>query len=191
MENAKAAEFVNYFDRIRERTMRVVACVPPHRLDWTYKPGKFTFGDVMRHLGSIERWMFAENARRKPSLYPGHGRELADGYQNIVDYMKRMHEESMSIFRSLSDDDLEKKTMTPGGVELRVGKWLRSMIEHEVHHRGQMYLYLAMLDIPTPPLYGLTEEEVKRRSQSAAQADQPRGQADHAFINDEGAHGSR
>jgi len=78
--------------------------------------------------------------------------------------MSRMHAQSMAIFRSLNDDDLEKKCMTPGGVELRIGKWLRSMVEHEVHHRGQIYLYLAMLEIPTPPLYGLTEEEVKRRS---------------------------
>ena len=70
----------------------------------------------------------------------------------------------MTIFRSLSQDDLEKKCMTPGGVELRVGKWLRSMIEHEVHHRGQIYLYLAMLGVKTPPLYGLTEEEVRARS---------------------------
>jgi len=45
-----------------------------------------------------------------------------------------------------------------------VWKWLRSMIEHEVHHRGQLYLYLSMLDIPTPPLYGLTSEEVRARS---------------------------
>jgi len=81
--------------------------------------------------------------------------------------MQRMHNESMSIFRSLTDDDLEQKCMTPGGVELRIGKWLRSMVEHEVHHRGQIYLYLAMLDVPTPPLYGLTEEEVKRRSVAA------------------------
>ncbi|HEY3056039.1 MAG TPA: DinB family protein, partial [Thermoanaerobaculia bacterium] len=91
-------------------------------------------------------------------------------YDAIIDYMRRMHEESMSIFRSLSDDDLDAKCMTPGGVELRIGKWLRSMIEHEVHHRGQIYLYLAMLEIPTPPLYGLTEEEVKKRSVSAPRA---------------------
>ena len=144
--------------------MRVIACVPPDRIDWAYKDGKFTLGDLMRHLASIERWMFAENAMKRPSRYPGHGRELADGYANIIDFMKKMHDESMAIFRSLSDDDLEKKTMTPGGVELRIGKWLRSMVEHEVHHRGQIYMYLGMLDIPTPPIYGLTEEEVKRRS---------------------------
>lgn len=144
--------------------MRVVACVPPDRLDWTYREGKFTFGDLMRHLASIERWMFAENAQRKPSRYPGHGPELADGYDNVVDYMRRMHAESMAIFSALTDEDLDAKCMTPGGAELRVGKWIRSMIEHEVHHRGQLYLYLGMLDIDTPPLYGLTEEEVKKRS---------------------------
>lgn len=164
MENEKVADFVSYFDRIRERTMRVVACIPPEKVDWTYKDGKFTFGDLMRHLASIERWMFAENAQRKPSAYPGHGRELADGYEATVEFMKRMHGESMAIFRSLTDADFESKCMTPGGVELRVGKWLRAMIEHEVHHRGQIYLYLGMLDIATPPIYGLTEEEVKRRS---------------------------
>ena len=38
------------------------------------------------------------------------------------------------------------------------------MVEHEVHHRGQIDLYLSMLGIPTPPLYGLTSEEVRAQS---------------------------
>ncbi|HEV3485588.1 MAG TPA: DinB family protein, partial [Vicinamibacterales bacterium] len=141
-------ELLTYFDRVRERTMRVVACVPPERIEWTYREGKFTFGDVTRHLASIERWMFAENAQLRPSRYPGHGRELADGYDAIVDYMRRMHAESMEIFAALSEEDLDRKCTTPGGADLRVRKWLRSMIEHEIHHRGQLYLYCAMLDIP-------------------------------------------
>ena len=164
--NGGMHELISYFDRIRERTMRVVACVPPDRLDWTYREGKFTLGDLMRHLASIERWMFAENAQRQPSRYPGHGPELADGYDAVVDYMRRMHAESMAIFSALTDEDLDAKCTTPGGAELRVGKWLRSMIEHEVHHRGQIYLYLGMLGVETPPLYGLTEEEVARRSRT-------------------------
>ena len=163
-----AKELVDYIDRVRERTMRVVACIPPEQVDWTYREGKFTFGDMMRHLAAIERWMFAENAQRRPSRYPGHGRELGATFEELAAYMTSMHAESMAIFRGLSDADLDRKCMTPGGAELRVGKWLRSMIEHEVHHRGQIYLYLGMLDIPTPPIYGLTEEEVKRRSAVAS-----------------------
>ena len=33
-----------------------------------------------------------------------------------------------------------------------------------IHNRGQIYLYLNLLEIPTPPLYGLTAEEVEKRS---------------------------
>jgi uncharacterized damage-inducible protein DinB len=38
------------------------------------------------------------------------------------------------------------------------------MVEHEAHHRGQIYVMLSILGVATPPLYGLTEEEVKARS---------------------------
>lgn len=160
----ESQELVRYFDRVRERTMRVVACIPPEKVNWTYREGKFTFGDLMRHLAAIERWMFAENIAGRPSRYPGHGRELADGYQAAVDYMRRMHVEAMEIFEALTDADLDRKCMTPGGAELAVRKWFRSMIEHESHHRGQLYLYLGILDIPTPPIYGLTSEQVRERS---------------------------
>lgn len=159
-----ALDLFDYFDKVRQRTMRVVACVPPDRVDWTLKEGKFTLGDLMRHLASAERFMFAENAQRRPSRYPGHGKELADGYDAIVAYMRAKHEESMAIFGALTEDDLNAKCMTPGGAEITVWKWMRLMIEHEIHHRGQIYLYLSMLDVPTPPLYGLTEEQVKERS---------------------------
>jgi hypothetical protein len=35
------------------------------------------------------------------------------------------------------------------------------MTEHEIHHRGQIYLYLGILGVPTPPIFGLTSEEVR------------------------------
>ena len=165
MEITSTESFLEYFEKVRRRTRRVVECVPPERIEWTYKEGKFTLGDLIRHLAATERYMFAENARLRPSRYPGHGRELADGHQAVLDFFERAHQESLEIFRALSDADLRRKCVTPGGVEVTVWKWLRSMVEHEVHHRGQIYLYLSMLDVKTPPLYGLTSEEVLERSE--------------------------
>ncbi|MEO1587753.1 MAG: DinB family protein [Bacteroidota bacterium] len=60
----------------------------------------------------------------------------------------------------LSPRDLRHKVRTPAGIEITLWKWLRAMLEHEIHHRGQLYMYLAILGIQTPPLYGLTSEEV-------------------------------
>jgi uncharacterized damage-inducible protein DinB len=42
------------------------------------------------------------------------------------------------------------------------------MPEHEIHHRGQLYMMLGMLDVETPPpLYGMTATDVQRRSTGA------------------------
>jgi uncharacterized damage-inducible protein DinB len=78
-----------------------------------------------------------------------------------------MHSESMDIFRKLSNEDLQQKCVTPGGTPITIWKWLRAMVEHEIHHRAQIYTYLGMLDIATPPIYGLTSEEVRERSRQS------------------------
>jgi len=164
MDVTRVEPFLDYWEKVRGRTRRVVERIPEESLEWTWKPGRFTLGDLVRHLAGIERWMYAENARRLPSRYPGHERSLADGLPAVRSYLESLHAESMAIFRGLTDADLAARCETPGGSEISVGKWLRLMVEHEVHHRGQIYLYLAMLGVETPPLYGLTSEQVRARS---------------------------
>lgn len=164
MEIHTIEPFLDYFGRIHERTRRVAACIPPDRMEWAPREGAFSPGDTLRHLGAIERWMFAENVSGRPSRYPGHGPELAEGYDGPMDYFERMHAESMEIFRALTPEALQARCTTPGGAPMAAWKWLRAMVEHEIHHRGQIYLMLNLLGVPTPPLYGLTSEEVRARS---------------------------
>jgi uncharacterized damage-inducible protein DinB len=164
MEIRTIQPFLQYFGNVRERTLRVARCIPPDRIDWTYAPGKFTFGDLLRHLAVAERYMFAENIQGRSSRYTAHDKSLADGLDTVLAIMDRLHAESMEIFGKLTDDDLQRKCQTPGGTDITIWKWLRSMTEHEIHHRGQIYLYLSILGVPTPPLYGLTSEQVRARS---------------------------
>ena len=158
--------FLDYYEKVRMRTLRVARCIPAEKIDWTYREGRFTLGDLLRHIAAIERFMYAENAQFKPSRYAGHGKDLADGVSAIMEFVESTHRESMEIFRSVTSEDLNKKSVTPGGAPITLWKWLRAMAEHEIHHRGQIYLYLALLDVPAPPLYGLTSEEVAERSRS-------------------------
>jgi len=166
MEITNVDSFLNYYESIRKRTTRVIENIPPDRLDWTPKPGFFTFGDVIRHIASIERYMFAENATGNWSRYPGYGRELADGYDDVLRFWERTHRETIEILRDLSPEDLKRECTTPAGTKLQTWKWLRAMVEHEIHHRGQMYLMLNLCEIERPRLYGLTSEEVLERSES-------------------------
>lgn len=164
MEIRTIQPFLHYFGNVRERTMRVARCVPPEKIDWTYAQGKFTLGDLLRHIAVAERFMWAETLSDRPGRYASHGKELAGNYEEIIALMERLHAESMEIFTKFSDEELLRKCKTPDGAEITKWKWLRLMVEHEIHHRGQIYLYLGMLGVSTPPLYGLTSEEVRARS---------------------------
>lgn len=164
MEILSIPPFLEYCDKVRERTLRLIKVVPPDQLDWSYKPGKFSIGDQIRHIATIERYMFAETIAGRPSAYQGCGKELADGYDNVLTFFNELHEQSLTIFRQLSDADLQRKCTTPGHVEMRIWKWMRAMVEHEIHHRGELYIYLNLLGIKTPPMYGLTAEEVAQNS---------------------------
>jgi uncharacterized damage-inducible protein DinB len=156
--------FLEYFEGIRGRTRRVIACIPQDQLEWSPATRRFSFGDLIRHIAATERYMFGENVRGLPSRYPGHGTDLAAGWDEVMTYFENCHAEAMTIFAALSDEQLRSKCGTPGGISISTWKWLRAMVEHEVHHRGQIYFMLGMLGVPTPPLYGLTEEEVRARS---------------------------
>lgn len=166
MRIVAASEFVEYWRNVRQRTRSTIERIRPEDLEWTYDPGRWTMGDIARHLAGIERDMYAENVAGRPSRYPGHERTLADGLPAVLDYHDRKHAESMAIFAGLTTEQLDAKCETPAGIRITTWKWLRAMVEHEAHHRGQLYLMLGMRGVLNPPIYGLSEEEVRARSVS-------------------------
>lgn len=168
MEFHAIEPFLTYLESVRRRTRTLADYIPGDRVEWSPSEGRFTPGDLVRHIAGAERWMWAENAQGLPSRYPGHGAELANGKTGILEYMDRLHSESVGIFKALTPEQLESRCSTVGGIEMRVWKWMRLMVEHEIHHRGQLYEVLGQMGVETPPLYGLTEPEVKDRSEPLA-----------------------
>lgn len=161
------AGFLEYWPSVRSRTRRLLPIIPPEYLEWVPSEGRWSLGDTARHLSGIERWMYAENMHRRPTRYPGHGRELAEGLDAVIAYHDRCHAGAMDQFRSLTEQDWVDKSTTPAGSTITTWKWARAMIEHEAHHRGQLYFMLGVLQVPVPPIFGLTEPEVLANSKPA------------------------
>ena len=160
------ALLLKYHEQVRKRTLRLIEAIPPDEVEWRYHESKFSVGDLVRHIATTERYIFAESVQFKSPQYPGCGKEMAEGFERVLAFFNTLHKESMEIFSRLTNDDLEKKCLTPAGSHIAIGKWLMLMSEHEIHHRGQLYVYLGLLGIKVPPLYGVTSEEALERSRS-------------------------
>jgi uncharacterized damage-inducible protein DinB len=160
MEVKSIAAFIKYYERTRRITTDVLDVIPPDKINWTYKSGKFTIGDLVRHIATIERYVFMEVIQGNKPAYKGCGKELADGYQDTIRYFHEMHRQSIEILSSMDDGDLHKEIRTLDGKITAVGNFLRALVVHEVHHRGALCIYLNLLGVTTPPVIGLMEEQV-------------------------------
>lgn len=157
---ATVGEFVQYWQSMRARTMRVAQLVPESQIDWAATNGAMSFADILRHLALIERWMFTETVLGRPSRYVSHGDEHASGKGEVLQLMRQLHVDSIEQLLTLAPLDLDRKVSTPAGVPITAWKWLRAMVEHEAHHRGQLYLMLRLCGVTTPPIFGLTSEQL-------------------------------
>jgi uncharacterized damage-inducible protein DinB len=155
---------LEYFESVRTRSLRVMEYIPEDKLDWSYQSGKFTPGDVCRHLALVERRVFAQALQGLPPEYHGCGKEFGATKAEIKQLIAKLHAESLEIFNSFSAEEMEEKALTPDGKPITRWKLVRIMTEHEVHHRGQLYMYLGLLGVSAPPVLGLTAEELVERS---------------------------
>jgi uncharacterized damage-inducible protein DinB len=160
MEIIRADEFIRYYQRIKQRSLKVIRIIPEEQLEFRLQEGDFSLGDLARHIILIERDMYHFNLRGQKSRYQGCGPAYGATLDEILKLYERTMEEMIGLLQDQPPSYFQEKCLTPAGNPIRRGKWLRAMIEHEVHHRGQIYLLLRQLGITVPQIFQLSSEEV-------------------------------
>ncbi|MHB9144605.1 MAG: DinB family protein [Symbiobacteriia bacterium] len=157
------ASFLDYFEGVRKRTLSFLRRIPPNQMNFTPHPGKFTLGDLIRHLASVEA-MYARALLGGDWTYEGHGPEHGATLEEALAYLDRQHRLAVAQLQAAPDGILETKRPTLHGYPVRVWHLLMAMAEHEVHHRSQVSQYLVALGLEAPQVFGLKIEEVAQES---------------------------
>ena len=152
-------DFIDYFSSVRKRTLNYARVIPVDKLDWSPKDGEFTCADIIRHIASGEK-MFIGVAMYGKWKYAGHGGNQKS-LDELIAYLDQTHLEAMETLRSLPDSDLDQpRPALEGNVQVKAWRWLMAMVEHEIHHRSQLAMYLFLLGITPPHIYGLGVEDL-------------------------------
>lgn len=154
------ATFSADYDKVRARTRRLLACLPSTRLDWRAAPTSFSLGDLARHIILIERDLYVPVLQEQPHRYQGCGPAFAPTLPAIEALYDQAAQAMQHWLSQQASDALERPCTTPGGAKVSRRRWLHLLLEHEIHHRGQLYLMLHLLDVQTPPIFGMRSEDL-------------------------------
>ena len=165
MEIISITSFLKYFASIRRRTNRIISEIPADKIDWKPTEQSFSFADIIIHLANTEYELYIQNILKKNSIYCGHKISGIESKKDLISHLDMNHQKTIAELTILPDKYLNERCITPAGSSISVWKLLRVMIEHEIHHRGQIFSYLNMLNVKTTPIFGLTSEEIGPGSQ--------------------------
>jgi uncharacterized damage-inducible protein DinB len=155
----QVAGFADYFASIRRRTRSFVRTIPADRLGWSPRAGEFTCGELVRHLAAAEQ-MFVGAVVEGRWRYPGHTHDSTQTLDELIAELEVGHAVALERLRALDDAVLAQPRPTLNGPPARAWRLLMALVEHEIHHRSQLALYLALMGVEPPQIYGLGVEDV-------------------------------
>ena len=150
------------FEEEMPPTRKVIERVPSDRGEWRPHPKSFPIGHLAQ-LVSIMPWWISNMARESKldlATWPPYTFEKTEKLLADFDSSVRDAKSALGDFR---DSDLDVVWSLVAGDKVMLarpkGEMLRQTLRHLVHHRGQLTVYLRLLDIPVPCTYGPTADD--------------------------------
>ncbi len=160
-----AAALVADLEEEAKNTRKMLELVPEAKLEWKPHEKSMTLGQLASHLAENSSWIgamledeldFAAFSGYQP-FSAKNGKELLEGFEK---YLRA----GLDAIRGRSDAELARTWTMRNGPKVLMSspkhQAIRSTaIHHWIHHRGQLSVYLRLLGVPLPQIYGPTADE--------------------------------
>jgi uncharacterized damage-inducible protein DinB len=160
------------FDQEMKTTRTLLERVPEDKLAWKPHEKSMTLGRLAGHLAELPGFVvsiiqldeldFAAPKEGAPPRKP----LIAESRQHVLEAFDAKAAAARPVIAGASDEHLAKmwKLSSAGKTIFAMprGQAVRAMfMNHVVHHRGQLSVYLRLLDVPVPSIYGPSADEGK------------------------------
>ena len=155
------------YDHELATTRRLLERVPETEFGWKPHDKSMTLGQLTGHIANLPFWLSATMEAPFYDLSAG-GEEVRNEPAASRDALLKQFDEKVrraraSLVRATDAEMLAPWALKQGDQELfsmpRVAAVRSFVMNHLIHHRGQLSVYLRLKDIPLPPMYGPTADE--------------------------------
>ena len=152
----KTEDFTQEWQEVSDGTLAVLQAMTDEKLDQAIAENHNTLGWLGWHITTAAGYFgpligLDLDLNLDYSYKPKAAAEIFGAYDNVREQIKK-------AVMKMSDEQL-LETVDNHGQQTPRGKLLRKMIEHEIHHRGQMTVLLRQAGLKVPGIMGPTAED--------------------------------
>ncbi len=156
------------FDYEMAITRKLLERIPEQHADWKPHPRSMSLGQLGAHLAQLPMWGLITMKETELDMNPPDGPVYAlPDYSSTAANLQVFDENVKSAREALAGSDQDYMvpwTLKSAGETLftlpRVAVVRTWVINHVIHHRGQLAVYLRLQDVPVPSIYGPSADEM-------------------------------
>lgn len=150
------------FDHEMATTRRLIERVPSDKAKWKPHEKSFSLGHLAQLLAWMPGWI-AQTMRQRELNLQGSAGYSYETTETLLALFDKNVRDAHEAIESAADKDYDVNWSLKFGdrtvFTLPRGDVVRQHISHLIHHRGQMTVYLRLIDVPVPSVYGPTADE--------------------------------
>ncbi len=164
---AIAASLLPEFDQEMANTRKVLERIPDDKLDWQPHEKSMSFRSLGTHTANMLHWGLVTITEDSFDYAPGGEvmkEEPAESVQDLLSKFDANVTAMRGALETASDEALMQSwALLNNGEEVfkmpRIAVLRGMILNHVVHHRGQLTVYLRLNDLPLPAIYGPSADE--------------------------------
>ena len=157
-----AQSFLAELDMEMPTTRRLLERVPGDKGAWKPHPKSFPMGHLAQLVARMPGWITSMMRESSLDLSSGQPYSLEKTETLLAEFDKNVTEARAMLGKARPEDFMAPWSLKRGNQVFftmpRVAV-VRQTINHLVHHRGQLTVYLRLVDVPLPSIYGPTADE--------------------------------
>ncbi len=160
-----AESLIAELEREGQGTGKILQRVPMDRIDWKPHAKSMSLGQLAWHIATLPRSGVIRLREKKREVTGGGVRPGPAGRDDLAATFQQSLEALKAELSATSDQTLmqERFSFVRNGEPIvsfpLLGMIRTVIINHSIHHRGQLTVYLRLLEVSVPAMYGTTADE--------------------------------
>ncbi len=156
--------FLPEFDHEMANTRKSLERVPDGKSDWKPHPKSMTLGGLATHLATINHWAEAIVGQDSFDVTNAPPTPVLKSKAELLGAFDKNVATARKAIAAATDEQLMKPwSLISGGKAVftlpRIGVLRSFVMNHVIHHRAQLGVYLRLNDVPVPSIYGPSADE--------------------------------